>query len=137
MKRFALPLILAVVALPAAAGPKWDATLQACRDAYDRFFAPNIGNEALNMAHLGSDAQIMTMCLEAGVSFQKRTDFSPYIAGTLFTADGYGDLAARLSALACMQNTYRSRGASGKNDLQPAAAITFCENKFAAADKLQ
>lgn len=133
-------LIAAALLAPAAvhAGPSWKATVQACGDAYDAYYAPNVENPSVNMAayyQIAGEAGMVSQCAALTVGFVKRQDFSKQIEGTYFDAEHFGNYVAKLVNTVCVMNSIKSLDPASYSLLEKASFVEGCKKGFSDDQK--
>lgn len=133
-------LIVAAILAPgvAYAGASWKATVQACGDAYDAYYTPNVGNPSVNMAayyQIAGEAGMVAQCAALAGGFVKRQDFSRQIAGTHFDAEHYGNYVAKLLNTVCLMNSIRSLDPASYSVIDKASFVEGCKKGFSDDQK--
>lgn len=129
----------------AAAGPKWDATVKACGDAFDLYYQPNIGNGALNMsryaAMTGTAESAMQQCAAAGNTFVHNhpDDIAKAAGGTVLSVDEYGNIVSQLIYRVCLQNSGNSLDGSSGGYMTRDQVVGMCrdDKSFTAEQRRQ
>lgn len=131
---------MALVLAPglAVGGPKWDATVKACGDAYDRYYTPNVANPGAGMASyytIGGEPALEKQCTEQALGFVAGRSVDSEIAGSAFTADGYRNYVARLLQWACLASSIRTIDPASYEVLDRKTVVAGCKNSFSAKER--